>query len=70
MHEEDKLHSPHSFLDYKHLSIEVTHRVISGETMLCALHTTFPSGVPGGSKVLEGFVGNLFRFEPRSNQEK
>jgi hypothetical protein len=29
----------------------------------------FPSGLPGGSIVLEGFVGNLFRSEPGSTQE-
>jgi hypothetical protein len=28
-----------------------------------------PSGLPGGSIVLEGFVGNLFRTEPGSSQE-
>jgi hypothetical protein len=28
------------------------------------------SGFPRGPIVLEGFVGNLFRFEPRSTQEE
>jgi hypothetical protein len=26
-------------------------------------------GLPGGPIVLEGFVGNLLRYEPRSSQE-
>jgi hypothetical protein len=30
----------------------------------------FPSGLPGGPIVLEGFVGNLFRSEPGSTQEE
>jgi hypothetical protein len=51
------------------LSIVVTHKYISGETALCALHTSFPSGLPGGLIVLEGFVGNLFRSELGSEQE-
>jgi hypothetical protein len=29
----------------------------------------FPSGLPEGPIVLEGFVGNLFRYEPGSAQE-
>jgi hypothetical protein len=29
----------------------------------------FPSSLPGGPIVLEGFVGNLFIFEPGSAQE-
>jgi hypothetical protein len=29
----------------------------------------FPSGLPGGPIVLEGFVGNLLRSEPGSAQE-
>jgi hypothetical protein len=29
----------------------------------------FPSSLPGGPIVLEGFVGNLFRSEPGSAQE-
>jgi hypothetical protein len=29
----------------------------------------FPSGLPGGPIVLEGFVGNLLRSEPGSTQE-
>jgi hypothetical protein len=28
-----------------------------------------PYGLPGGSIVLEGFFGNLFKYEPRSAQE-
>jgi hypothetical protein len=34
--------------------------------ILCVV---LPSGLPGGSIVLEGFVGNLFRSEPGSAQE-
>jgi hypothetical protein len=33
------------------------------------MHATFPSDIPGGMIVLEGFVGNLFRYEPGSDQE-
>jgi hypothetical protein len=29
----------------------------------------FPSGLLGGPIVLEGFVGNMFRYEPGSAQE-
>jgi hypothetical protein len=61
---------PHSFLDCKHLSIEVTHKIILGETALCTLCETLPSGLPGGAIVLEGFVGSLFRSEPGSTQEE
>jgi hypothetical protein len=57
---------PHSFLDCKHLSIAVTHRTISGETAQYTLCVVFPSGLPRGPIVLEGFVGILFRSEPGS----
>ena len=72
MHKERKntLPNSHSFLDFKHLGIVVTHRAISSETDLCTLCVTFPSSLPGGPIVLEGFVGNLLRFEPRSTQEE
>jgi hypothetical protein len=29
----------------------------------------FPSGLPGGSIVLEGFVGTMIRSKPGSDQE-
>jgi hypothetical protein len=64
------LPDPHSFIDCKHLGIAVTHRSILGEAALCALHTMFPSGLPRGPIVLEGFVGNLFIYEPGSAQEE
>jgi hypothetical protein len=60
---------PHSLLECKHLSIAVTHRTISGETTQCIMSVVLPSGLPRGSIVLEGFVGNLFRDEPGSDQE-
>jgi hypothetical protein len=37
---------------------------------LCTLCAALPSGLPGGSIVLEGFVGNLLRSEPGSAQEE
>jgi hypothetical protein len=38
--------------------------------VLCALRVVFPSSLPGGMIVLEGFVGKLFKYEPRSTQEE
>jgi hypothetical protein len=38
--------------------------------MLCTMRATFPFSLPGGPIVLEGFVGNIFRYEPRSTQEE
>jgi hypothetical protein len=64
------LPDPHSFLDCKHLGIAVTHGAISGETMMCALHATLPSSLPRGLIVLEGFVGNMFIFEPGLTQDE
>jgi hypothetical protein len=63
------LPDPHSFLDCKHLSIADTHKAISGETSWCTLCTLLPYGLLRGMIVLEGFVGNLLRFKPRSTQE-
>jgi hypothetical protein len=60
---------PHFFLDCKHLSILVTHRTILGETVQYILCVVLPYGFPGGPIVLEGFVGNMFRFEPGLAQE-
>jgi len=54
---------PHSFPDYKYLSIAVTDRTISGEIAQYTLCVVFPFDLPVGLIVLEGFVGSLFRFE-------
>jgi hypothetical protein len=56
--------NPHSFLDCKNLSIVVTHKAILGETACVHYCARLPSSLPGGSIVLEGFVGNLLRSEP------
>jgi hypothetical protein len=61
--------NPHSFLDCKHLIFIVTHRTISGKTMQCTLCDVLPSRLPGGTIVLESFVGNMFRYEPGLSQE-
>jgi hypothetical protein len=72
MHKERKNTLPyaHSFLDYKHMGITVTHRDILGEIALCTLCALFPFGLLGGPIVLDGFVGNLLKFELGSTQEE
>jgi hypothetical protein len=52
------------------LSIVVTHRVISSDIVVCTLCATFPSGLPRGSIVLDGFVRNPLRYEPGSTKEE
>jgi hypothetical protein len=37
---------------------------------MCALRATFPSSLPRVLIVLEGFVGNMFIYEPILTQEE
>jgi hypothetical protein len=51
------------------MSIAVTHKAISGQTMQCSLCVVLPSDLRGGMIVLEGFVGKILRSELGSAQE-
>jgi len=51
------------------LGIAVTHKAISGETAQFTMCVVLPSGLSGEPIVLEGFFGNLWRFEPGSTKE-